>query len=282
MAFTLIEVLVVVAIIALLIAILIPSLERSRAQARSTKCQANLHQIGVAIIQYAMSNNDCVPRDAPPGEIHWTQLVARNFGDKTYYPNANLLPVDKMEVYHCPERVKFLPRPFLDYVANGLDPDGRNQQLGRWSGVRYMKIRSYPVPAEVVYAIDAEQEAKNTDPNPDDTLQSARENWEKRDIWMNPANWKTEGGIDRMDTWKGAHLPEGKEGVNVTDKIGLRRVARKMHLGSFTNAVFLDAHAGGLPLASKERYPSDVDKYGLWLKRFGIQKFQQIKNEPLN
>ncbi len=49
-AFTLIEVLVVVSIIAVLIAVLLPSLSAARHQAKITKCAANLHMLGVAMM----------------------------------------------------------------------------------------------------------------------------------------------------------------------------------------------------------------------------------------
>lgn len=52
-AFTLIEVLVVVAIIALLVSILIPSLAKARELAKITACRANLHDLGIALQQYA-------------------------------------------------------------------------------------------------------------------------------------------------------------------------------------------------------------------------------------
>jgi prepilin-type N-terminal cleavage/methylation domain-containing protein len=55
-AFTLIEILVVVAIIALLISILLPSLARSREMARRAICAARLHNMSLAVTQYAHSN----------------------------------------------------------------------------------------------------------------------------------------------------------------------------------------------------------------------------------
>ncbi len=59
--FTLIELLVVVAIIAVLIAILLPALARARESAKVAGCQANLHQIGTAVIAYGAEYNGWPP-----------------------------------------------------------------------------------------------------------------------------------------------------------------------------------------------------------------------------
>ena len=52
--FTLIELLVVVSIVSLLVALLLPALGEAREAARQAKCQANLHQVGVALGGYAV------------------------------------------------------------------------------------------------------------------------------------------------------------------------------------------------------------------------------------
>jgi prepilin-type N-terminal cleavage/methylation domain-containing protein/prepilin-type processing-associated H-X9-DG protein len=68
-AFTLVELLVVIAIIALLAGISIPNAASFIRRAQSTKCAANLHGIGIALLSYATDNNATLPeinQTAPP------------------------------------------------------------------------------------------------------------------------------------------------------------------------------------------------------------------------
>ena len=64
LAFTLVELLVVIGIIAVLMSILVPTLSRVRKQADATKCAANLHGMVQAATMYTVTN-----RVYPPGRL---------------------------------------------------------------------------------------------------------------------------------------------------------------------------------------------------------------------
>jgi prepilin-type N-terminal cleavage/methylation domain-containing protein/prepilin-type processing-associated H-X9-DG protein len=77
-AFTLIELLVVIAIIAILAAILFPVFAKAREKARQAACMSNLHQIGLAVMQYTQDYDELYPCEfivtglSPKTESDWS------------------------------------------------------------------------------------------------------------------------------------------------------------------------------------------------------------------
>lgn len=66
MAFTLVELLVVIVIIGLLVALLLPAVQMARSAARQCTCQNNLRQTGIALQSFHSANNAF-----PEGGIEW-------------------------------------------------------------------------------------------------------------------------------------------------------------------------------------------------------------------
>jgi prepilin-type N-terminal cleavage/methylation domain-containing protein len=76
--FTLIELLVVIAVIAILAALLLPSLSQSKAQAQSTQCKSNLHQLGISLRMYLGDDGGSYPYEVfyPANRLATTKLPA--------------------------------------------------------------------------------------------------------------------------------------------------------------------------------------------------------------
>jgi prepilin-type N-terminal cleavage/methylation domain-containing protein/prepilin-type processing-associated H-X9-DG protein len=93
-AFTLIELLVVIAIIGVLAALLLPALTASAAAARTVRCKSNLHQVGLALVQY-LGDEQAYPLAISTGWRGGLQQALR--------------PLCHREVFLCPQGVFIAP-----------------------------------------------------------------------------------------------------------------------------------------------------------------------------
>lgn len=79
LAFTLVELLVVIGVIAILVGVLLPMMTQARESSRSAVCLSNLRQIAVALQMYADHNQDRYPAPAwigdpePDDWLYWQQ-----------------------------------------------------------------------------------------------------------------------------------------------------------------------------------------------------------------
>jgi len=217
--FTLIELLVVIAIIALLLSILMPALQRVKEQAKQTRCQANLKQIGLAMQAYAGDYDYLIPQaEIRPGvavytgiDMRWPVLFMPYLGSVTKGID-DLEEYYELEIFDCPSYP--LKEQTVDYCTNAFDLKGSlTESFG------FTKMDEFPRHGSTIYMADYEYL-----PDADHIKIIVKED--------PPDVMKVK--MQSLDVWNPNHLPSAPDSS--------RRVARDRHK-KWINCMFVDGHS---------------------------------------
>ncbi|MFZ2655277.1 MAG: prepilin-type N-terminal cleavage/methylation domain-containing protein [Victivallales bacterium] len=153
MAFTLVELLVVIAIIAILAAMLLPALKNAKSSAKSISCIGNLRQIGLAGQSYSMDSGDYIcpcftnPWLGAQFPNNWTGLLAGYMG---HSGTSNFQSAQEMPVYICPE----IPTRF------GY---GHNYFYLGWNSALWVKSGKVRKPEATLFIVDQTKAVDSSD-----------------------------------------------------------------------------------------------------------------------
>lgn len=105
--FTLIELLVVTGIIGMLVALTLPALASAKDNARKAVCLNNVHQMGVATINYATNNRDAIPRDSVGANTRLKTLGAGVTDKGRFFKDGY---IEDLRSFYCPAKSSNAPQ----------------------------------------------------------------------------------------------------------------------------------------------------------------------------
>ena len=139
--FTLIELLVVIAIIAILAAILFPVFAKAREKARTSSCQSNLKQIGLAITQYVQDYDETLPQ--------------RYMGAEAYSWRVCVSPYLKStQVFACPSNPQNKSLCMAGIYPNSYGANGQDGQNTPFSRSGPVSLAAIDAPAQLIFVAE--------------------------------------------------------------------------------------------------------------------------------
>jgi prepilin-type processing-associated H-X9-DG protein len=173
MAFTLVELLIVIGIIAVLVALLLPALQRARQAAQTLACAANMRQQGYALAAYANSNKGYLPYQGDfttiwaAAGVAWPalrleQMISNQLG-RTAGQNAPLSKVMLCPAASTPDGNRHYaahPRliPPVNFAAGASWLDFSSNPNNQLSFSKLYKLSSVRNSAQIVIMFEAAQQ----------------------------------------------------------------------------------------------------------------------------
>jgi prepilin-type N-terminal cleavage/methylation domain-containing protein/prepilin-type processing-associated H-X9-DG protein len=117
-AFTLVELLVVIGIIGILIGMLMPAVQQVREAARRSQCQSNLHNLGLAVLNYESARGSFPPGGMVGTRHSWGTLALPHLEQQAVYDSVDFsvqwhlgdntpIATTNLPIFQCPSSSKW-------------------------------------------------------------------------------------------------------------------------------------------------------------------------------
>jgi type II secretory pathway pseudopilin PulG len=128
LAFTVLELLVVMGIIAIVVALLFPLFANAKRATKTSKCIDNLHEISLATGIYGADNQDRMPFAPDPATKQAESIPAIVFGDSRD-ALAKILPAinELLSIYHLPKDI--WECPLDENILFGTEPNQKGSNF---------------------------------------------------------------------------------------------------------------------------------------------------------
>lgn len=158
LAFTLVELLIVITIIVILAALLFPAFASARAESRKSVCLSNLRQIGLSIALYAHDYDDRLPY-APDNNNQWAVDHGYYKVDEPLYTFYTQTPAYTTvlkpygvtrQLFSCPQDRLFASQAAINpnITLNWFDNCGSSYQYDDTKAFEGRTLGGYPSPSE--------------------------------------------------------------------------------------------------------------------------------------
>lgn len=273
-AFTLVELLVVIGIIAVLVAMLLPVLNRAKEAASTTKCLAQLRQIGQAAAMYTNDNKGyTLPAGYQVGGAHtesWAGLLVIGKYVSKPFPNPISLSDETMpqsSVFACPNGDKVWVT-----ASAGLTPASREDMHGAFS-FRVQSLTLWratpPLVIDTWYGINCA---------PSGTLDGGSD--KLLPVWRIPHdNDLTDWSLTKTADWKRSSemvfIFDGLYLNHTADVARATRVNARHNKRTVTNCLMLDGHAESV---QTKRIPPVFDLANCNNAKYNYPKWRRDQN----